>query len=164
MLLQPYPGQCLKIRINGSADHGLQCEWGLELHSLLTICSCSITCLSLLRGRIWCNKYAACRITRCQLCHAGFDNCHLEHGETLSTAPATAHRYTTNRELSFQQAICYLSFRWVNILHAWTVNSVNRLVKNPKTHYSNPIISAFLTNCKRVKGWLGWRGECILDS
>jgi len=35
----------------------------------------------------------------------------LEHGETLSTAPATAHRYTVNRELSFQQAICYLSFK-----------------------------------------------------
>ena len=35
-------------------------------------------------------------------------------------------------KLSFQQATCCLSFRWVNILHAWTVNSVNRLVKNPK--------------------------------
>ena len=36
------------------------------------------------------------------------------------------------RELSFQQAICYLSFRLVNILHGLTVHSVNRLVKNPK--------------------------------
>jgi len=44
-----------------------------------------------------------------------------------------------NGELSFQQAICYMSFRWVNVLHAWTVNAVKRLVKNPKTHYSNPI-------------------------
>ena len=35
-------------------------------------------------------------------------------------------------ELSFQQVICNLSFRWVNILHSWTVNSVNRLIKNPK--------------------------------
>ena len=42
--------------------------------------------------------------------------------------------YTVKRELSFQQAICYLGFRWVNILHAWTENSVNRLVKNPKTN------------------------------
>jgi len=29
-------------------------------------------------------------------------------------------------------AICYLSFRCVNILYVWTVNSVNRLFKNPK--------------------------------
>ena len=40
--------------------------------------------------------------------------------------------YTVIRELSFLKDICYLSFRWVNILHAWTVNSMNRLVKNPK--------------------------------
>ena len=26
----------------------------------------------------------------------------------------------------------------MSILHAWTVNSANRLVKNPKTHFSNP--------------------------
>ena len=36
---------------------------------------------------------------------------------------------SVKRELSFQQAIWYLSFRWINILHAWTVN---KLVKNPK--------------------------------
>ena len=36
---------------------------------------------------------------------------------------------TVKRESSFQQAICYLSFRWLNI---WTVNCVNRLAKNPK--------------------------------
>ena len=40
--------------------------------------------------------------------------------------------YTVKRKLSFQQAICYMSFRQVNILHAWTVNSVNRLLKIPK--------------------------------
>ena len=34
---------------------------------------------------------------------------------------------------TFQQAICYLSFRWLNILHTWTVNYVTRLVMNPKT-------------------------------
>ena len=35
------------------------------------------------------------------------------------------HRqFTVKRELLFQQAICYLSLRWVNILHAWTVNFV----------------------------------------
>ena len=39
------------------------------------------------------------------------------------------------RKLSFQQAICYLSFRWVNLLHAWTVNSGNRL--GEKAHDRN---------------------------
>ena len=36
------------------------------------------------------------------------------------------------RELPFQQVIYYMSFRWVNILHAWTVNFVNKVLKNPK--------------------------------
>ena len=42
------------------------------------------------------------------------------------------------KELSFQQAICYLSFGWVNILDAWIVNSVSRLVKNPKRIQQSP--------------------------
>ena len=87
------------------------------------------------------------------------------------------------RKLSFQQAICYLSLCWVNILHAWTVNSVNRLVKNPKhitaitfpfkpnTYSSASQTSslsfvmrmAILTNsswCKWIKLRFGWRGDC----
>ena len=40
--------------------------------------------------------------------------------------------HTVKRKLSFQQAICYQSFRWVNILYAWTVKSVNRMFKNSK--------------------------------
>ena len=50
--------------------------------------------------------------------------------------------WTTNcmhciKRLSFQPAIYYLSFRWVNTSHASTVNSVNKLVKNPKNIPSN---------------------------
>ena len=30
--------------------------------------------------------------------------------------------YTVRKELSFGLAICYLSDKWVNILHAWMVN------------------------------------------
>ena len=42
--------------------------------------------------------------------------------------------------MSFQQTVCYMSFRCVNILHAWTVNSANRLVKNSKhiTSFTSP--------------------------
>ena len=49
-----------------------------------------------------------------------------------TSMPRTVLAITVKRELSLQQATFSLSFRWVNILHAWTVNSVNRLVKNPK--------------------------------
>ena len=37
----------------------------------------------------------------------------------------------------FKPFFCYLSFIWVSMLHAWTVNSANRLFKNARTHYSN---------------------------
>ena len=64
----------------------------------------------------------------------------------LSVIPNVLHsdqvlhvRTTVKRELLFQQAICYLSFKWVNILHAWTENSVNGLVKNSK--HITPIAS-----------------------
>ena len=50
----------------------------------------------------------------------------------FSHSKCTEHLTSCWKEMSFQQAICYLSLRWVNILYAWTVNSVNRLVKNPK--------------------------------
>ena len=56
-----FSGVC-KTQINGSADHGLRCERGLESHPLLTAFSCSLTCFSLLKGRTWCNKYFPCRI------------------------------------------------------------------------------------------------------
>ena len=41
------------------------------------------------------------------------------------------------KRMSFQSFFCYLSFRWVSMLHAWTVNSVNRLFKNAIIHSSN---------------------------
>ena len=50
----------------------------------------------------------------------------------FSHCKCSEHFTSCWKEMSFQQAICYLSFRWVNKLYAWTVNSVNRLVKNPK--------------------------------
>lgn len=56
---------------------------------------------------------------------------------------ACMHAHARKRELSFQQSICYLSFRWVNILHAWTINSVNRRIQKHITvitFSSKPII------------------------
>ena len=94
---------------------------------------------------------------------------------------------TVKRELSFQQAICYLSFRSVNILHAWTENSVNRLVKNSKhntaiTSSLKPYLYPFawqaisqecqnylsasqmtdywLVMQMRISVRLGWKGDC----
>ena len=50
-------------------------------------------------------------------------------------------RITVKGELLFQPAICYLSFRWVNIWHGLTVNCADRLVKNPK-HFTAITISS----------------------
>ena len=95
--------------------------------------------------------------------------------------------HRVKRELSFQQAICYMRFRWVNILHTWTVNYVNRMFKNPKhitaitfsskpnifqEHYMQVMqIKLFLTNCmlvmEMVKGQVWnerWLLSCALDS
>ena len=43
----------------------------------------------------------------------------------------------SEKRMSFQSFFCYLSFRWVSMLHARTVNSVNRLFKNAIIHSSN---------------------------
>ena len=43
--------------------------------------------------------------------------------------------HTVTKELSFGLAICYLSDKWVNILHAWTVN----WSKNAKVITAHPL-------------------------
>ena len=74
------------------------------------------------------------------MCHQNSIRCRLESSlyqertmlSGFSHSKCSEHLTSCWKEMSFQQAICYLSLRWVNILYAWTVNSVNRLVKNPK--------------------------------
>ena len=60
------------------------------------------------------------------------------HRTECCTAPGwfLAARKKGSGNCHLNQPCFYLSFRWVNILHAWTVNSWNKLVKNPKTHCS----------------------------
>ena len=50
---------------------------------------------------------------------------YLYKKEFTNQASAKKQLINVKRELSFQQVICYLSFRWVNISQAWTVYSVN---------------------------------------
>ena len=86
------------------------------------------------------------------------------------------HASTVKRKLSFQQAICYPSFRWVNILYAWTVNSVNRKHITAITFSSKPNIYPFscsqecllicVTNarllaCDMDEGMLGFEEKVI---
>ena len=81
---------------------------------------------------------------------------------------------TVKREFSF---IWVHVITWVNVLHVWTVNSMNRLVKNTfpwVTFSSKPSIFSStsqasslgfvmhaqdLTNYKWVKAWFVWRGD-----
>ena len=65
--------------------------------------------------------------------HNQWSNLHAKGWECNSM---TAHQFTVKRKLSF-----HLSFRWVNILHAWTANSVNRLQQShyhPSLTFSHP--------------------------
>ena len=103
---------------------------------------------------------------------------YLYKKEFTNQASAKKQLIDVKRELSFQQVICYLSFRWVNISQAWTVYSVN--ITTFPFHASKPNVYssasqassleffsflqisnlAFLTNCKQVKVRFGSRGNC----
>ena len=137
-----------KTRINGSADHGIRCERGLESRPLLTALSCSITCFLMLRGK---NLVQQMR----RLSHRLFVvNYVIQVLIILGTQGNFKHSTCcTSIDIYYKKgnviSTSHLLYEFQVSEHTACMNS-----------YSNPIISAFLTNCKWVKARFGWRGNC----